>query len=217
MNGSKMEVYHENQRTWVNAKYDIHFLEKSKRFIINSDQSGWDQYYLYNTGGKMLNEITKGDFSVVNIVQIDEKNEVLYFMATKENKLRTDLYKIGFDGKNMARLTFGDFTHNAILISPHAKYFITTYSNIQTPPKMALVDQKGKLIRILGDSKGTEFDQYVLAKNMLHYVKTRDSLFDLAVLITYPLHFDPSKKYPVFIEVYGGLVWEHLPTNGRMT
>ena len=103
----------------------------------------------------------------------------------------------------MTRLSFGEYSHDGILISPHAKYFITTYSNMLTRPKMALADTKGKVIRVLGDSKGIDFDKYDLARKEMHYVKTRDSLFDLAVQITYPLHFDPHKKYPVFIEVYG--------------
>jgi len=203
-NGSKNQVYEEKQRTWVNAKYDIRFLEKSNQYIIKSDQSGWDHFYLYNMDGTLVNPITQGDFSVINIVQVDERNKLLYFLAAKENKLRTDFYKIGFDGNGMTRLSFGDFSHDEILISPHAKYFITTYSNIFTPPKMALANTNGKLIRVLGDSKGIDFDKYDLARNEMHNVKTKDSLFDLAVLITYPLHFDPNKKYPVFIEVYGG-------------
>ena len=104
----------------------------------------------------------------------------------------------------MTRLSFGDYSHDQILLSPGAKYFITTYSNSSTPPKMALVDTKGKLIRELGDSKGAEFDHYDLAKTTLNMVKTSDGLFDLPMAITYPLNFDPNKKYPVMIEVYGG-------------
>jgi len=202
--GSKREVYEEKQRTWINAKYDIRFLEKRNQYIISSDESGWNHLYLYNKEGTLANQITKGDFGVINIVQLDEKHKLIYFLAAKENKLRTDFYKIGFDGKGMTKLSFGDYSHDEILLSPHAKYFITTYSNMLTPPKMALVDAKRKLIRVIGDSRGTEFDKYDLAKNEMHYVKTRDSLFDLPVQIIYPLHFDLQKKYPVFIEVYGG-------------
>jgi dipeptidyl-peptidase-4 len=81
---------------------------------------------------------------------------------------------------------------------------MTTYSNISSPPKMAIVDNNGKLIREIADSKGADYDNYDWAKKELHYVKSRDSLFDLPMIITYPLHFDPNKKYPVLIEMYGG-------------
>ena len=64
---------------------------------LRGDQSGWDHFYLYNMDGTLANQITSGDFGVMNIVQIDEKNKIIYFLAGKENALRTDFYKIGFD------------------------------------------------------------------------------------------------------------------------
>src|SRR5258708_6227893 len=154
--------------------------------------------------GTLVGQITKGDFSVDRTIYIDENNKMLYFLARKENSARNDLYRIGFDGKGMTRLSFGNYTHDEISMSPHAKYFITTYSNLSTPPKMALIDSKGRVIRQLGDSKGVDYDNYELAKIELLRVRSRDSLFDLPMKITYPLHFDPSKKYPVLINVYGG-------------
>jgi dipeptidyl-peptidase-4 len=202
--GSKKQIYEEQQRTWVTAKYDIDFLHNNKQFIIGSDQSGWNHLYLYNIDGTLVNQITKGNFAVIGVEHIDEKNKIIYFLGEKENAEKTDLLKIGFDGKGLTRLTFGDYSHENISLSPTAKYFMTTYSNISSPPKMAIVDNNGKLIREIADSKGADYDNYDWAKKELHYVKSRDSLFDLPMIITYPLHFDPNKKYPVLIEMYGG-------------
>ena len=202
-NGGKKEVYAERQKTWLWEKYPD-FLNNGRQYIIASDRTGWTHLYLYNMDGTLAGQITSGAFSVGGVVHIDEKNKLLYVLARKENSARYDLYRVGFDGKGMTRLTFGDYTHDEISMSPHAKYFITTYSNLSTPPKMALMDSKGKLIRQLGDSKGVDYDNYELAKIELLRVRSRDSLFDLPVKITYPLHFDPSKKYPVLINVYGG-------------
>ncbi len=69
---------------------------------------------------------------------------------------------------------------------------------------MALADAKGKVIRELGNSKGSDFDTYALPKTELVSVKSGDGVFDLPVTITYPLNFDPNKKYPVLISIYGG-------------
>ena len=69
---------------------------------------------------------------------------------------------------------------------------------------MALVDNKGKVIKELGNSKGTEFNTYALPKSELVRVPSADGLFQLPVLITYPVNFDASKKYPVIVNVYGG-------------
>lgn len=204
-NGSKKEVYREQQKTWINlSEGRLTFLNDSHQFILASDKSGWKHLYLYNDDGTLVNAITQGNFSVTEIVQVDEKNKTVYLKARKENSARFDFYKIGLNGKGLTRLSFGDFSFDAIIPSPNQKYFIATYSNIATPPKMALLDAKGKIIRELGDSKGASFDSYELAKTELIRVKSSDGLFDLPMTITYPLHFDPNKKYPILISVYGG-------------
>jgi dipeptidyl-peptidase 4 len=160
--------------------------------------------YLYKMDGTLLNPITQGAFTVTELVRIDEKENLLYFKARKENSARLDFYKIGLDGKGLKRLSFGEYSHDAISMSPGGKYFVTTYSNLGSPPKMALVDNKGKIIRELADSKGASFNDYVLSRTEMVRVKSRDGLFDLPMTITYPYDFDPSKKYPVLISIYGG-------------
>jgi dipeptidyl-peptidase-4 len=69
---------------------------------------------------------------------------------------------------------------------------------------MAVADAKGKMVRELGNAKGNEFDNYNVPKNELVRVKSSDGLFDLPMVITYPVNFDPNKKYPVLISIYGG-------------
>jgi len=203
--GTKKELYDERQKTWIDLDLDdrLAFLESGKGFVLKSDKTGWMHLYLYRMDGTLVNAITQGDFTVTELVSLNEKTKTAYFKARKENTARIDLYKIGLDGKGLTRLTFGVFSHETNL-SPSGKYFITTYSNISTAPKMALVDGNGKMVRALADSKGSEFDSYNLSKTELVHVKSSDGLFELPMTITYPLHFDPSKKYPVFISIYGG-------------
>src|SRR5579871_3195633 len=187
--GAKKQVYEETQHTWVTAK-DIDFLNNNKQFIIGSDKSGWNHLYLYNVDGTFISQITQGNFAVIGAEHIDEKNKVIYFLAEKENSEKTDLFKIDFTGKELTRLTSGDYSHSNISISPNAKHFITTYSNITTPEKMALVDNNGKIIREIADSREADFSNYEWAKKELRYVKSRDNLFDLPIIITYPNNFD---------------------------
>jgi dipeptidyl-peptidase 4 len=208
-NGSKKEIYDEKQKTWVGWR-SVTFLEKSRQFIILSDKTGWSQLYLYNIDGTLVNQITRGEFTVNELEKADEKTKQIFFTARKENSTRIDFYKIGFDGKGLTRLSFGDYTHDEISLSPNSKYFITNYSNISTSGKTALLDTNGKLIRELGDSRGSEFDNYDRAKVELRRVPSADGLFNLPMKITYPLNFDPNKKYPVLISIYGG------PNAGRV-
>lgn len=204
-NGKK-EIYKEQQDTWIDLDdmERIIYLSSGKGFIIKSDKDGWENLYLYDAEGKLLNPITTGNFWGTSITKVDEKNKTIYFTARKENSARFDFYKAGLDGKNITRLSFGEFSHDKISLSPKGKYFITTYSSLSTPPRMALVDTKGKMLRMLGDSKCEDFDSYALPKTELTFVKSSDGLFNLPVTIVYPINFDPAKKYPVLVNIYGG-------------
>lgn len=205
-NGTKSEIYQEEQKTWIDLdEYNrVEFLSTGKGFILKSDKDGWENLYYHDKSGKLINQITAGTLWGTSLVRVDEKTKTVYFRARKENSARFDFYKVGLDGKNLTRLSFGDFSHDQVNLSPGGKYFITTYSNVSTPATMALVDTKGKLIRTLGDSKGADFDAYEIPKTELVRVKSSDGVFELPVTITYPTNFDPNKKYPVLVSIYGG-------------
>jgi len=201
-NGNKKSVYDEQQKTWVRWLDTIYFLQNNNGYIFLTDKSGWMHIYRYDMNGNLVKQITNGDWTVKNIEEIDEKKEVIYFTARKENSTRYDLYSIKMNGTNLQRLTFGDYTHT-VNVSSTCAYFITAYSNVNTPTKIALVDNKGKVIREIADSKGDEFNNYKLAKIELLRVSTPDG-FQLPVLITWPMNMDSTKKYPVLISIYGG-------------
>ena len=196
-NGEKTELYDEKQTTWIDLDRGnrIQFLPSNTGFIMRSDKSGWEHYYLFDMKGKLINQITNGDFTVGAIYKIDEKAKTIYFNARKENSARWDLYSASFDGKKMNRLSFGEYSFAGMSISPNNKYFITAYSNLSTPTTVAIMDMKGKVVKEIGSVKGDEFANYQLPKKELHRVKSADGLFDLPVTITYPIDFDPNKKY----------------------
>lgn len=200
--GKKTEIYSETQKSWVDWFDTIDFLQSNKGFILKSDKDGWAHLYLHTMDGKLKNRITQGNCTIGEVLLIDEKKQQVYFTAKKEASTRTDLYRAKLNGKEMTRLTAGDFTHN-IRLSKAGSYFITTYSNVSTPQKMALYKSGGALLKELGDSKTPEFANYELAKTELFRVPTSDG-YNLPVVWTLPLNFDPNKKYPVLISIYGG-------------
>lgn len=211
-NGVKTEIYDEKQTTWIDLDRTnrIEFLPGNTGFIMRSDKSGWEHFYLFDMKGKFINQVTNGDFTTGQIFKINEKTRTIYFNARKENSARWDLYSITFDGRKMTRLSFGDFSFSGMNISPNSKYFITAYSNISTPTTSVVMDMKGKVVREIANARGDEFAAYELPKKELVRVKSADGLFDLPVTITYPINFDPNKKYPVLISIYGG------PNAGRI-
>ncbi len=199
--GAKRQVYLEHQPSWVEWFESIEFVGDDA-FIIRSDKDGWSHLYLYGMDGQLRQRITEGKWAVTDLLLVDRDNSRVYFTAHKEASTSTDLYRIGLDGKGLTRLTFGDYTHS-VKVSPKGKYFISTYSNITTPPRMGIYDNRGKLIRNLGDSKTKEYDKYMIAKSELFRVRTSDG-YELPVSWTLPLGFDQHKKYPVIISIYGG-------------
>ncbi|MCA5005804.1 S9 family peptidase [Sphingobacterium bovistauri] len=205
LSGSKKEIYNEEQPTWINLDHDerITYLADNKHYVLKSDKTGWAHYYLYTLDGKLLNSITSGEWQVSNLQLIDEKSKVIYFTARKENSATSDLYRVDYSGKNLKRLTFGNYTHQ-VAVSPNGKYFITTYSNVNTPPQVALVDNKGKVIKELANAKSADFDAYKIGKTEYFTIKSDDGKFDLPINITYPVDFDESKEYPVIMSIYGG-------------
>jgi len=205
--GMKTSFLTEQQKTWISLDDEgkrITFLQNGKGFIYRSDASGYDHLYYYDMTGKLVNAVTSGKFTVTDINYIDEKNTVIYFTARKENTARKDLYVVNFNGKKLQRLTFGDYNHTSINLSPSASYFITTYSNASTAAKMSLVSNKGIVIKELADGKGEAFEKTEIAKTELLRVMSDDSLFSLPMKITWPLNMVPGKKYPVLISIYGG-------------
>lgn len=218
--GAKNIFYKEQQKTWIDLD-DLDRLTflKNGNILMLSDKTGWRHIYNYSKDGKLNNPVTEGKFTVTGIEYIDEKNNTVYFTARgRENTARVDFYSVKMNGKDLKRLTFGEYT-NRIQLSPNGNYFVTTYSNAYTPTKMALLDNKGKKIADLGDSKGPEFANYNIAKTELIRVKSDDGLYDLPALITWPVNMDPSKKYPVLISIYGGpnagTVWDNWTFSGN--
>lgn len=205
-NGSRKEIYTEAQSTWIQLDEPdrFYFLPDNKGFILKSDKDGWENLYLHDNNGREINAITTGNFWGTEILLVDPKNRQLYIKARKDHPARFDVYRVPFNGKNLTRLSWGEYSHDAVLVSPGGKYFISTYSSLSTPPAMALANNKGKLIRQLGSSKGKEFDDYALPETKMLTVQSSDSLYELPMTITYPLNFDPAKKYPIWISVYGG-------------
>ncbi|MDB5061794.1 MAG: family peptidase [Mucilaginibacter sp.] len=200
--GAKKELYNETQKTWLDWFDDINFLKNNQGYIVSSDKNGWMHLYWYGMDGKLKSQITNGNYTVTGLKYIDEKNKLVYFTARKENSARVDFYKANFNGKGLTRLTTGEYNHT-ISLSPEGSYFTDSYSNVSTPTKIGVYNNKGKLIKEIADSKGAEYADYELATTQLVRVKTTDG-FDLPMTIMLPLNYDASKKYPVIISIYGG-------------
>lgn len=203
--GQLKQLYDEQQKTWIaiDAESRIRFLESGKGFILTSDKSGWNRLYLHDMNGKLITSLTPDNCTVLDVLRIDEKEKTIYFTCYKDHIACEDFYKVNLDGKALQRLSFGPYTHN-ISLSDNGKYFVTAYSNTQTPPKVDMYTTKGKFVCRIQDTKRAELDEYERPQVELVTLKSDDGKFDIPMRIVWPLNRQPGKKYPVKISIYGG-------------
>ncbi len=183
---------------------EIQVLDGGKRFIWASERSGFNNYYLYNFDGTLINAITSHPFEVSNIVKVDEKAGEMYYMARSgENHMKMQLHRVKLDGTKDTRLTDPKFNHS-VNVSPDGKYFTDVAQTHNIAPVTNLVDAKGKVVAELSKSDLTKFNELGLKKAEVFTFTSADGVTQLHGMINFPSNFDPNKKYPTLLANYGG-------------
>ncbi|HEV2448220.1 MAG TPA: DPP IV N-terminal domain-containing protein, partial [Candidatus Sulfopaludibacter sp.] len=209
--GAIREVYEEKVATFFesgNGRINWKYLPASNEFIWFSERDNWGQLYLYDLEtGKPKNQITAGEGNVTQLLHVDEKNRMLYFLAVGKEKGRdpyfTHLYKAGFDGRNFALLTPEDANHE-VTLSPSGRFFTDSYSTAVTPPVAVLRDENGRLIATLEKADISRLTAAGWKPPEPIVVKARDGQTNLYGLLFKPTDFDPSRKYPIVNHIYPG-------------
>ena len=183
---------------------EMQFLKDNNCFVWASERTGWKNYYLYDLSGKLISTLTKGEYEVDRIVQVDEDEGLLYYMAHDgDNPMKLQLHSVKLNGKGDKRLTDPAFTH-AVSMSPDSKYFTDAAETHDTPPVSRLMRADGRVVSELAKSDMTRFDSLGLKRAELFTFKAADGKTDLYGMLYFPSNFDPSKKYPLIVSVYGG-------------
>jgi dipeptidyl-peptidase-4 len=189
---------------WVDNTPALTWLEDGKRFIWTSERTGFANFFLYEIGGRLIAQLTNHPFEVGNVVKVDEKAKVLYYMARDgDNWMKMQLHRIGLDGKNDVRLTDPALNHS-VTLSPDGKWIVDVAQTHDIPPVTRLLDAKGKTVAELAKSDLTKFEALGFKKVELITYKAADGSCDLHGLLHFPSDFDPSKKYPLLVSVYAG-------------
>jgi len=190
--------------SFVENSPEMNVLADGKHFIWASERSGFNNYYLYNFDGTLVNAITSHPFEVSNIVKVDEANKTLYYMARSgENHMMMQLHRVQLDGSKDTRLTDPAYNHS-VTISPDGKYFVDIAQTHDVAPFTNLVDAKGKVVAELAKSDMSKFEELGLKKVEVFTFTSKDGVTELHGMIHFPSDFDPSKKYPVILSNYGG-------------
>jgi len=190
--------------SWTENLPKMQFLKDGKRFILASDRTGWRNLYLYDLSGKPPSTLTTNAFDVNSIVRLDEDRGVLYYMAHDgDNYLKLQLHRVGLDGKGDTRLTDPAFLHD-VDIAPDGQHIVDRAQTHDMPVETRLLDGEGKLLDTLARSDMTGFHALKLLTAELFTFKAADGKTDLYGMLEKPSNFDPNKKYPLLVSVYGG-------------
>ncbi|HEX4682149.1 MAG TPA: DPP IV N-terminal domain-containing protein [Gemmatimonadaceae bacterium] len=181
------------------------FLADGNRFIWESDRSGFKNYYLYDfKAGKLLNPITRVGAEVAGIVRIDEPSNTMFYLARDgSNYMKLQLHRVKLDGTNDVRLTDPAFNHT-ISLAPDGRHFVDVAETHDQAPVTRLIDANGTVVAELGTSDLSRFNALGLKKVEMYEYRTSDGQATLHGMIHFPSNFDPSRKYPVLVSVYGG-------------
>lgn len=204
--GASQLILREEAKTYVdlNSNDDLRFLEGNKGFIRTSEQDGYKHIYHHDNQGKLIRQITSGNWEVTNLVGIDEKGKKIYFVSTEQSPMERNLYVIGMDGKGKKLLTPEKGNH-AINMSKDFKFFISNYTNANSPLMVRLFDASGKLVKTLEDNAELKerLQGFAMSEREFFSFPTVDGTSLNGYMIK-PADFDPNKQYPVLMYVYGG-------------
>ena len=209
--GDHHVVLEEKNTTWVaisnfytNVNDMLYFPEKTKEFFWVSDRSGYYHIYRYSYDGKLINQVTKGNWDMIKVSGINPANKTIYYLSAEASPLEQQFYSIKYDGSDKKRLNPVPGFHD-IDMSPNTKYYIDKYSNTTTPTQIALCNDKGKTLQLLEANKGVSdfLDTHAYSPVELFHFKAEDGT-ELDGSMIKPFNFDPTKKYPVVLSVYGG-------------
>ncbi|HNQ27643.1 MAG TPA: DPP IV N-terminal domain-containing protein, partial [Aquaticitalea sp.] len=193
----------ETDKAYVDVTDNLTFL-KDNSFIWTSERDGYNHIYHYSKDGKLINQVTRGQWEVTSYYGYDSKSGKIFYQSVENGSINRDVYSINLNGKNKTRLTKGTGTNRAEF-SADFTYFINIFSNATTPTIYTLNDSKtGTVIKSIVDNAALEekLSEYKISKKEFSTIKVNGN--DLNMWMIKPVDFDPNKTYPLFMYQYSG-------------
>jgi dipeptidyl-peptidase 4 len=203
--GRSRTLFTEADSAWVDVEDTFTWLNGGRQFLWSSERDGYRHLYLYNRDGTLARQLTRGEWEVTSVLGVDERGGWVYFGATEEGPLQRHVYRVRLNGRGgVEQLSREAGTHVAAL-SPAGTYYLDFYSTASTPTVTRLHRADGAEVRVLADNARVR--QTLAGLNVrapeFFQIPASDGT-QLNAWMIKPADFDPSKKYPVLMYVYGG-------------
>ena len=194
--GCKTAIYHEEVPTWLDWIEGMLFTDKGL-YMVRSFETSWQQIYFLSYDGSVLRRLTDGPNWRIHLIRADADGTV-YFTAERDSHVRQALYKVSSKGV-VSALTDTSLDARGVSFSPDGKHFIVTLSSLDTPPQIWLCNtakpfRKNLMVEAEPRPEGVTGEIVTIVNDGL----------ELPGIIYYPADFDPTKKYPVHVDIYGG-------------
>ena len=198
------ELYRETDAKYVEPLHPIVFLPwNSNEFVMQSQKDGYNHLYLFNKDGKELKQITKGKWVVMDMLGFNTKHHSIIYESNEANPIQQNVWIVDIEtGKRALMDNSGKGWHNGS-ISTSGRYILDNFSEPTVPRKIAIVDtENGKRTQYL--TAADPWKGYNQPEFSTGTIKAADGVTDLYYRLVKPVNFDPKKKYPTIVYVYGG-------------
>jgi dipeptidyl-peptidase-4 len=196
-------LYTEKDEKYVDLSDDIHFLNDNS-FVLTSEKDGYRHIYHYSAKGKLIRQVTKGNWEVTKLYGIDQKDNRLYYQSTENGSINRGIYSVKLNSSSKRNLKI-DASTNQASFSSNFNYFINLSSTANTPAKYELYSNRGKKLKVIEDNSAltSRLDDFKVSKKEF-FTMVLENNVEVNAWMMKPVDFDASKKYPVFMYVYGG-------------
>jgi dipeptidyl-peptidase-4 len=193
----------EKSETYIDIDDNNMFiLPNGKELVRTSEISGYKHIYKLGFDGKQT-AITTGNWDVIELYGLNDKATTVYYASAEKGAIHKGVYKIGINGKNKMALS-NETGYNSAQFTPGMNYFVLDKSDANTPNSYELKVESGKVLAVLEDNKGLKekLTGYALTKK--EFIEFTGPAGKLMGWMMKPINFDPTKQYPVYINIYGG-------------
>ncbi len=212
--GEKLStLYKEHHDKYVHPMTPITFLPwDADKFILQSEKDGFNHLYLFNTKGEQLKQITSGKWVVLDLIGFTSKPGEVLILSTESSPIQNNIYKVNIqtgertlldNGRGYHANTYGAGGHRAPMLSSSGRYAFDSYSEPDVPRNIDIIDID-KVKRISYFKADNPWIGYNVPEYSCGTIKAADGVTDLYYRMVKPVNFDPNKKYPTVVYVYGG-------------
>lgn len=195
-------IFEEKSKTYIDVDDNLLILNNGNSILRTSESNGYNHIYQLNFDGT-TKQITQGNWDVIEFLGIDDQNKMIYFTSAEKGAIHKGIYKIDINGKKKIAISEETGSNDA-MFSAGMKYFVKSYSNANTPPVYTLCDNRGKQLEVLEDNAGLKKKLAKRDISMKEFVTFKGAEKELNGWMIKPKDFDPNKKYPVYMNIYGG-------------